>query len=66
MSRKAFDIDGLGQEIISTLIKLNYIKDQSDIFKLLNHKDELENLDGFGKKSIGNLLSSIKESRSVD
>ena len=66
VSRKAFDIDGLGQEIISTLIKLNYIKDQSDIFKLLNHKDELENLDGFGKKSIGNLLSSIKESRSVD
>ena len=66
VSRKAFDIEGLGQEIITTLVKLGFIKDQSDIFKLLDHRDELEQLDGFGKKSINNLLASIEQSRSVD
>ncbi|MDC3248380.1 NAD-dependent DNA ligase LigA [Gammaproteobacteria bacterium] len=66
VSRKAFDIEGLGQEIITTLVKLDFIQDQSDIFKLLNHKEKLEQLDGFGKKSINNLLASIEKSRSVD
>ena len=66
VSRKAFDIEGLGQEIINTLANLNFIQDQSDIFKLLNHKEKLEQLDGFGKRSINNLLASIEKSRSVD
>ena len=66
VSRKAFDIEGLGQEIITTLVNLDFIQDQSDIFKLLNHKEKLEQLDGFGKKSINNLLASIEKSRSVD
>ena len=66
VSRKAFDIEGLGQEIINTLVNLNFIQDQSDIFKLLNHKEKLEQLDGFGKRSINNLLASIEKSRSVD
>ena len=66
VSRKAFDIEGLGQEIINTLVNLNFIQDQSDIFKLLNHKEKLEQSDGFGKKSINNLLASIEKSRSVD
>ena len=66
VSRKAFDIEGLGQEIITTLVNLDFIQDQSDIFKLLNHKEKLEQLDGFGKKSINNLLASVEKSRSVD
>ena len=66
VSRKAFDIEGLGQEIITTLVNLDFIQDQSDIFKLLNHKEKLEQLDGFGKRSINNLLASIEKSRSVD
>ncbi|MDC1123646.1 NAD-dependent DNA ligase LigA [Gammaproteobacteria bacterium] len=66
VSRKAFDIEGLGQEIITTLVNLDFIQDQSDIFKLLNHKEKLEQLDGFGKKSINNLLASIEKSRPVD
>ena len=32
----------------------------------MDHRDELEQLDGFGKKSINNLLASIEQSRSVD
>jgi DNA ligase (NAD+) len=66
VSRKAFDIEGLGQEIISTFIKEGFIKDQADIFKLHIHKSELEKMNGFGEKSINNLLDAIDKSRNID
>lgn len=66
VSRKAFDIEGLGQEIINTLIKECFIKDQADIFKLHTHKSELEKMNGFGEKSVNNLLDAIDKSRNID
>ncbi len=66
VSRKAFDIEGLGQEIINTFIKEGFIKDQADIFKLYIHKSELEKMNGFGEKSINNLLDAIDKSRNID
>ena len=66
VSRKAFDIEGLGQEILNTFIKKSYLKDPSDIFLLQNFRKELENLEGFGEKSVSNLIESINESRNVD
>ena len=66
VSRKALDIEGLGQEIINTFIKEGFIKDQADIFKLHIHKSELEKMNGFGKKSINNLLDAIDKSRNID
>lgn len=66
VSRKAFDIDGLGQEIINTFIKLGYISNQSDIFKLSKFRDDLERIEGFGEKSISNLLDAIENSRDVE
>jgi DNA ligase (NAD+) len=66
VSRKAFDIEGLGQEIINTFIKEGFIKDQADIFKLHIHKSELEKMNGFGEKSINNLLDAIDKSRNID
>lgn len=66
VSRKAFDIEGLGQEIINTFIKEGFIKDQADIFKLHIHKSKLEKMNGFGEKSINNLLDAIDKSRNID
>ena len=66
VSRKAFDIEGLGQEILNTFIKKSYLKDPSDIFLLKNYRDELEKLEGFGKKSVSNLIGSIEQSRNID
>ena len=65
VSRKAFDIEGLGIEIINTFFKQGFLKDQSDIFKLENRKDEIVNLEGFGEKSFDNLVKSIKVSRDI-
>ena len=66
VSRKAFDIEGLGQEILNTFIKKSYLEDPSDIFLLKNHREELEKIEGFGKKSVSNLIESIEQSRNID
>ena len=65
VSRKAFDIEGLGIEIINTFFKQGFLKDPSDIFKLENRKDEIVSLEGFGEKSFDNLITSIKASRDI-
>ena len=66
VSRKAFDIEGLGQEIINTFNKKGYLNDVADIYNLKAHKNDLMNMDGFGEKSISNLLNSIEKSRRID
>ena len=65
VSRKAFDIEGLGIEIINTFFKQGFLKDPSDIFKLEDRKDEIVSLEGFGEKSFDNLITSIKTSRDI-
>ena len=66
VSRKAFDIEGLGQEIINTFNKKGYLNDVADIYNLKAHKNDLMDMDGFGEKSISNLLNSIEKSRRID
>ena len=66
VSRKALDIEGLGQEIISKFIAMGYLKTAADIFKLHKYKKELYELEGFGEKSINNLIKSIEISKNID
>ena len=63
VSRKAMNIDGLGYKINTHLIKLGYVKQVADLFKLKRYESELKSLEGFGKKSIDNLFVSIDNSR---
>ena len=65
VSRKAMDIDGLGQEILYTLINKKFIEDFADIYSLKDHREELEKLERFGEKSVDNLIKSIDHSASV-
>ena len=63
VSRKAMNIDGLGDRIIEDFYNLKYIKDASDIYKLNRYRDELTLLEGYGNKSIDNLLEAIEVSK---
>lgn len=65
VSRKAMDIDGLGQEILHTLINKKFIEDFADIYSLKDHREELKKLERFGEKSVDNLIKSIDDSASV-
>lgn len=61
VSRKALNIDHLGDRSVERFFELGLIKSFSDIYRLT--KDKLTGLDGFGEKSIDNLLSSIEKSK---
>lgn len=63
VSRKAMNIDGLGDRIIEDFYNLKYIKDITDIYKLDRYRDELTELEGYGNKSIDNLLEAINHSK---
>ena len=63
VSRDALNIEGLSEQTLLKFIGLGYIKSFADIFRLENHRDEIVELDGFGKKSYDKLLSSIEKAR---
>ncbi len=62
-SRPAMNIDGLGEKIIELFYNEGYIKDIIDIYKLSTHRKSLIVLDGFGEKSIENILNAIEDSK---
>jgi len=63
VSRDAMYIDGFGDRIIEDFYNMGYLKEFHDFYELKNYKDELMKLEGFGEKSITNLLTSIENSK---
>ncbi len=63
-SRHAMNIEGFGDRIIEDFYNLGYLKDYDDFYKLDTHKEDLMRLEGFGSKSISNLLKQIENSKS--
>lgn len=62
-SKEAMNIEGLGDSIMEDLYNYGYIKDLRDIYTLNQHQKELEQLEGYGKKSVEKLFASIEESK---
>ena len=62
-SRDAMNIEGLGDRIIEDFYNFGYIKTIPDIYNLKKEKEELERLEGFGTKSIDNMLKAIENSK---
>lgn len=63
-SRDAMNIEGFGDEIIEDFYNLGYLKHVDDFYRLERYKEELMELEGFGEKSINNLLDSAENSKS--
>lgn len=67
VSRKGFDIDGLGTRQLELFISRGWVETAADIFTLIaRHGDEIRQLDGFGDKSVANLNASIERARDID
>ncbi|MEP0355024.1 NAD-dependent DNA ligase LigA [Paraglaciecola sp.] len=60
-SRKAFDIDGLGDKIIEQLVDLKLVKAPADFFNL--ELVQISNLERMGEKSAANLIKSLEKSK---
>ena len=65
VSKNALNIDGLSESTIEKFINLGWLNSIRDIYHLLNHENEMKTLDGFGKKSVDKLLSSVEKSRNT-
>ena len=63
-SKEAMNIEGLGDKVIEDLYNLKFIKDVTDIYYLDSHTHELIEIDGYGKKSIENMMNAIEKSKS--
>ena len=67
-SRRAFDIEGLGEKQIQLFYDEGWVSEPADIFKLAKDEKRLDALrerDGFGETSIRNLVSSIEARRTI-
>ena len=66
VSKKGFNIVGMGSKQIKLFWKLNLVKKASDIFYLDNYKKQIVNLEGWGEKSYNNLVENIEKSKKID
>ena len=66
-SRRAFDIEGLGEKQIEFFYENGWVKEPADIFTLekRNAKIKLEEIEGYGQTSVRNLFSAIEERRRI-
>ncbi len=63
VSRRAMDIDGLGERWLISFFEQGLIKTVADIYQLHNHTDELVTLEKLGEKSVQNIISAIEASK---
>lgn len=62
-SRKAMDIEGLGDKQIEILVEKGWVKTPADLYKLT--AERLLSLDRMGQKSVENLLNALEKSKST-
>ncbi len=62
-SRKAMDIEGLGEKLVALLVDNGQVKTLTDIYRL--EIDDLKRLERMGEKSSSNLLDAIERSKTV-
>jgi len=62
-SRDALNIDGLSESTLEKFLSKGFIKNDSDIFKLDRYKDEIVNMEGFGKRSYEKLMAALEEAK---
>ena len=63
VSRKAMDIEGLGDRWAESLLHLDLLKDVADIYSLPEHREKLLTIEKMGEKSVQNLIDSIENSK---
>jgi DNA ligase (NAD+) len=67
VSRRAFDIEGLGEKQIELFYQQGWVREPADIFTLerRNAKLRLEEHEGFGEVSVRNLFNAIRQRRQI-
>ena len=64
-SRDALNIDGLSGSTLEKFLSKGFIKSDSDLFRLDEFKDEIINMEGFGKRSYEKLIAALDEAKNT-
>lgn len=64
-SRDALNIDGLSESTLEKFLSKGFIKSDSDLFHLDKFKDEIINMEGFGKRSYEKLITALDEAKNT-
>ena len=62
-SRDAMNIEGLGIKIVEQFYNLGFVKSIEDIYHLQQYEQEIIDIEGFGRKSMDNLIEAIEKSK---
>ena len=66
VSRKALDIEGLGEKTIAQFFALGWLESPADIYRLRRRRSDILSLEGWQEKSVDNLLAAIEAKRAPD
>ena len=65
VSRDAMNIEGLSEETLKKFVEKEFVKNYTDIFNLEQYQNDIENMEGFGKRSYQKLIDSIQKAKEV-
>ena len=63
VSRDAMNIEGLSEATLEKFIARGFIQTYDDLFHLDRHREEIQEMEGFGEKSYQNLMESVERAR---
>ena len=62
-SKDAMDIEGMGEKVVEQFFNQGFFNNIAEIYKLMDHRDDVIALDGWQSKSIDNLIDAIDKSK---
>lgn len=65
VSRNAMNIDGLSEATLEKFVNEGMIHSLVDLFHLNRYEEQIVQMDGFGRKSFENLMSSLENAKDV-
>lgn len=66
VSKEGLNMEGISEQTVAKFINEGYIKEYADFFHLADHSHQIATFEGFGRKSIHNMLQGIERSRTTD
>ena len=66
VSKEGMNIDGISEQTIAKFINLGWVSEYADLYLLRRYAVSMASLEGFGERSVSNILQSIDRSRNVE
>lgn len=66
VSKEGVNVDGISEQTLARFINLGWVTRYGDIFRLGDYAQQMAHLDGFGAKSVSNLMASLDKARNVE